>query len=338
MIAKHLLLLGGCSLLAACGDEGVDPPAISPDPDPSLETGLVQDASLTGPGGEERFFDYYVPENLATTPALVIVYHGGRGNAQATYADEAAQSEWLEIADEEGLLVVYPNGTEADTGAPQGESLNWNDCRTGGENLSEADDVGFSLALMDWAQAAFGTNPASVFLTGASNGGMMSMRMAIEQPGRVAGFASFIANEPEPSECAPPADPVPVLLLQATADPLVPFEGGCIAGRNRGCVRSAEATRALWINANGLPPERFETLDYPDLDPRDGSTVSGRAWRDDAGRVRVMTLTVEGGGHQMPSIEHRRGVAADAIVGPQNGDVESARLAWGFFEELIEAP
>lgn len=335
MTAKHLLLLGGFGLLAACGGEGVGP---APSPDPNFEPGLVQDARLIAPGGEERFFDYYVPEGLAPGAALVIVYHGGRTNAQFIYADDSAHAEWLKIADEERLLVVYPNGTEADTGAPQGDSLSWNDCRTGGDNLSEADDVGFSLALLDWAQAAFGTDPARVFLTGASNGGMMSMRMAIEQPECVAGFASFIANQPEPSECAPPADPVPALLLQATADSLMPFEGGCIPGMGRGCVLSAEATRALWINANGLPPERFETLDYPDLDPRDGSTISGRAWRDDAARVRVMTLTVEGGGHQMPSIDHRRGLAFDATLGPQNGDVESARLAWGFFAELMEAP
>lgn len=313
------------TVLSACGggDESGAAPGV-----------LVQDMALRTSSGSLRYFDYYQPASLTAAPPLVIVYHGGQGNAAGVQVAQAAQSHWFQIADEEGLVLAFPNGTDIDTGEPRGESLNWNDCRVG-ERTSSADDVGLSLDLINWAVERWNVDPTRVFVTGASNGGMMSMRMAIEAPGHIRAFASFIASEPAPSECGQAASPVPAFILHGTQDRLIPFDGGCVAGNaERGCVRSAPATVALWQELHGLGDTAPNILRYPDSQINDASTVETARYQDATGRTLVEAVVVDGGGHQMPSISHRRNAAAAAVVGAQNGDVESVRLAWDFFRQL----
>lgn len=151
---------------------------------------LVQDATLEHEG-QTRFFDYYVPADLPEGPVpLLMVLHGGTVDAKATALAETA--EFRDIADREKLIVVYPNGTSAATGetGPSG-SFNWNDCRSdAGAAGTEADDVGFVDALIEWADAAFAIDPQRVFATGVSNGGLMSSRSSYSRASMCAGFVS----------------------------------------------------------------------------------------------------------------------------------------------------
>ena len=200
--------------------------------------------------------------------------------------------EWPRIADEEGALLLVPNGTNRDTGAPSGDDQNRNDCRPQGPTA--ADDVDFIDALLRWTADRFSNvtlslDTARTFVTGPSNGGLMTYRLATELPDRVAAAAAFIANRPELSECPMATDPIPV-------------------------VNRADTT------------ERTVTQ-LPDRDPDDGSIVvcENDPPTTDPVSARVRFCRVEGGGHIMPSIDHR-------LRGQQNHDVEGARLAWSFFD------
>ena len=124
--------------------------------------------------------------------------------------------EWPRIADEEGALLLVPNGTNRDTGAPSGDDQNRNDCRSQGPTA--ADDVDFIDALLRWTADRFSDvtlslDTARTFVTGPSNGGLMTYRLATELPDRVAAAAAFIANRPELSECPMATDPIPVLIV-----------------------------------------------------------------------------------------------------------------------------
>ena len=321
------LLLTGVALLCACGE---DDPVFAP------ASGLVRDVELVTRAGRTRVFDYYRPASVRAEPPLVVVYHGGQGNAAGLQLAQAAQSHWLQIADEEGLLVIFPNGTNTQSGAPQGDNLNWNDCRIG-DDTSSADDVGFSLALIDWAISTLGADPARVFLSGASNGGMMSMRVASEAPDRIAAFASFIGSQPDPSECSAPRTAVPALLLHGTEDPLIPYAGGCVSGGTRGCVTSAPNTVALWRNLHPIDSRLSDSVAVPDRNRDDGSTVRVQRYRNSSGQILVQAMIVNGGGHQIPSITHRRSAALESTLGPQNADIESVRWAWAFFAQTQPA-
>ena len=133
------------------------------------------------------------------------------------------------IADEEGALLLVPNGTNRDTGAPSGDDQNRNDCRPQGPTA--ADDVDFVDALLRWTADRFSDvtlslDTARTFVTGPSNGGLMTYRLATELPDRVAAAAAFIANRPELSECPMATAPIPVLIVNGTDDPLMPYDGG----------------------------------------------------------------------------------------------------------------
>ena len=160
----------------------------------------------------------------------------------------------------------------------------------------------------------------------------MTYRLATERPSRVAAAAVFIANRPRPSECPDATDPVPMLVVNGTEDPLMPYGGGSIAPRlgGVGTVASADATRDYWAEVNRADTTKRTVEQLPDRDQNDGSVIVFET-DSPAGSsgAEVRFCRVEGGGHVMPSIKHQ-------LPGRQNRDVEGAQLAWSFFERAVE--
>lgn len=143
---------------------------------------------------------------------------------------------------------------------------------------------------------------------------------------------------PAHSECPPPRRAVPVIFVNGTADPLVPFDGGGMAerfgsghsGDARGTVLAATTSALQWARlagANAAPT----TVQLPDRDPDDGSTVTQQTWTHRDGRPVVRLLRVDGGGHVEPSIDHRYARLVTRFLGAQNGDIESAEAIHAFF-------
>lgn len=97
--------------------------------------------------------------------AVVIALHGGTRPA----SDIFTRSAWPDVAMRHGFILV----------APQGVNNQWNDGRkqTTSGKVSTADDVGFMARLIEEVVAKDGADPAQVFVTGPSNGGMMSLRL-----------------------------------------------------------------------------------------------------------------------------------------------------------------
>jgi poly(3-hydroxybutyrate) depolymerase len=111
----------------------------------------------------------------------------------------------------------------------------------------------------------------------------------------------------------------------------VPWEGGSIPG-DRGTVASVAETLALWLGVNRHEPDPDHEWSVPDLDPDDGCTVRGSRWQATGEGGEVLLLTVDGGGHTMPSRLHRvpRWILILFGFGNQNHDIEGAREAWDF--------
>ncbi|MBI2423300.1 MAG: prolyl oligopeptidase family serine peptidase [Candidatus Hydrogenedentes bacterium] len=286
--------------------------------------------------GLERLFRIYTPAGLADGAPLVILLHGGTGDMYSVVDNRHAGSrEWTAIADEERLLLLVPNGINRDTGEGSGTNQEWNDCRGDSTSSSMADDVEFVRALIDWAVLNHAIDENRVYATGASNGGMMSFRLAIELSDRIAAIAAFIANVAAVSDCSAPSTPVPVFICNGTEDPLVPWEGGGVIYGRSGTVISAPATRDFWIEANGCDPVPVESFDLPDLYPEDDATVHGDRYASGSG-VEVLFYTVQGGGHNIPSL--RRSNFPLGIFGSQNRDIEGARHAWEFLKRFSKPP
>ncbi|MDJ0754124.1 MAG: PHB depolymerase family esterase [Ardenticatenaceae bacterium] len=279
-----------------------------------------------------RTFAVYVPDNVGPEPRpLVFLLHGGGGSINASWTFEDGQL-WRALADREGIILILPEGIQ-DPGKPNAH--HWNDCRTDiihPDVATTADDVGFILEVLDWAKDELAVDRRRVYATGASNGGMMTFRLLSEAPAAFAAGAPVIANMPEPSECQPPAVPLPVMIINGTDDPLVPYGGGCVAGSSceRGAVMSTAETVDLWVALNGITEDPLTTA-LPDIVPDDQSTVEVIQYLDPAdSRREVLLYRVDGGGHTVPGPAQQSALVT-LIVGEKNRDIDAREEIWAFF-------
>jgi polyhydroxybutyrate depolymerase len=172
--------------------------------------------------------------------------------------------------------------------------------------------VGFLRQLVAWLIGHGVADPAQVYLAGMSNGGMMTFRMLCEAAELFAGAGTIIANMPAGiGDGCRPKKPLPIVMLNGTADPLVPYGGGGVgfAGR-RGIVWSAERTAAFLAEVNGCDGPATRPLATGA--PGEVAKVVLLDWSSCSSGRPVMLYRVEGGGHQ---VFGRTDIFA-AILGP----------------------
>lgn len=271
--------------------------------------------------GVERRFIVADPSGTAAPRPLVIVLHGGGGNI-----DVMRRVGFEAIAATDNFLVVYP----------QGHGNGWRDGRESkviSDRSGDVDDVAFLTAIIDALIAEGRADPKRVYVLGASNGGMMSLRMACERADRLAGIVAVIALLPEDMEAAcKPAEPLPMMLMVGTADRFVPFNGGPVAGflnDERGGVVSYDRTMAVLLTANHCKGEPTVTALPDPFD--DGVTTSRLDWMACAPRGQVSVLRMEGAGHGWPGKPRpSTGRPIEAMRGTVSRDFDGAQEAWAF--------
>jgi polyhydroxybutyrate depolymerase len=275
----------------------------------------------------ERSYLVYRPSRPAQAPAIVFVLHASMGDG--AMARRMTGYEFDRLAEEQGFLAVYPDGFDR----------HWNGCRKAGPyeaNRLDIDDVGFLRSLAQRLRDEEGADGERVFATGVSNGGQMSLRLALEAPDLVRAVAPVAASMPTSDNmgCAPSGEPVAVMIVNGTDDPMNPYEGGKVAfygvWGDRGNVHSSLESARYWAELAGHEdPPTAETL--PDRSPSDGSVVERRVWSGPTG-PEVALYSVVGGGHSMP---HPR-LRSPRIVGGSNADIDGPREIWAFFERAGE--
>lgn len=251
-----------------------------------------------------------------------------------------ASQSWSGLAQQEGFVLMVPNGTNIKTQDTAGDEQHWNDCRPFIEGTgagSKADDVAFMLQLIAWAIENAGVDPHRVYVTGASNGGMMSYRLAQETTHKIAAVAAFVANLPEPSECEENSMPIPMMIVNGTLDSLMPWEGGAVTG-GAGQVKSSDETVAHWIHVNGLKGLEPTVSKLPDSSSRDKSHVIQYSYASVSG-VPLEYYVVKGGGHTIPSPHHEiPGWLQGLLLGRQNKDFDAVAAAWQFMKRFHSNP
>jgi len=291
--------------------------------------------------GTTRWTHVYQPPGYRSGAPAILLLHGGGQSMHKMFSENAGSSrQWLTIADREKILLLVPNATNADNGDPKGTRQNWNDLRAANATAkTQADDVGFLLQLLAWSEKKFGHDPRRVFVTGASNGGMMTYRLLIEKPQHFTAAAAFIASLPIEGPPKPAnTTHVPLMMLNGTQDPLIQWSGGEIAGK-RGHTMAIEPMVQWWRDLYGLADVRAVTESLPDRDPSDGCRIQVSRWAtDSAGSAPIVFYRVEGGGHALPSIHHplKLGPIARRLIGPVCRDAEGAELAWDFFKPYAQ--
>ncbi len=272
--------------------------------------------------GLKRTFLIHLPARYETGTKLplLVALHGGGGSGRRM----KRFSRFDTIADREGFMVAYPDGI----------GRQWNDGRKIAESRAHrenVDDVGFLAGLVDYMVRKYGADPKRVYFAGISNGALMSYRLACEIPEKIAAVAAVTGNLPEHLASIKPRGPVPVIIINGTEDPLVPWNGGPVRipfmpGRERGRVISAPATAAYWARANGCNAAPVVD-ELPDSDPGDGCRVIRHKY---PGCIAdLILLELKGGGHTWPGGSQYLPVR---IIGRVCRDINASETIWEFFK------
>lgn len=276
-------------------------------------------------GNRERRFLVHTPAGHAGQHnlPLILVLHGGGGTAESML--RLTDSCFNRLADRDGAYIVYPQGVEKQ----------WNDDRT--DPISYAhreniDDSGFIAEIIRSMIRDRHVDPGKVFVTGISNGGMMSFRLAMDLPGTITAIAPVAASIPVAGKGhINNINSASLLLLNGTEDPVVPYNGGDIRvfWKSRGDVIPAEETINLWKSKLACTAgPRATTL--PDRDPDDGTRVYQKEYSGCRNNSKVVLYKIEGGGHTWPGgwqyFPERR-------IGRTSRDISACDVIWAFFKD-----
>ena len=281
-------------------------------------------------GGRERSYALHVPPGPAAGPRpLLLAFHGGGGNGPGFQRYAGLDP----LADRDGWLVAYPNGTSR---LFDDRLLTWNAggcCGFASDNA--VDDVGFALALIDDVARHAAVDRARVYATGHSNGAMMAYRLAAEQPAAVAAIAPVAgAMLLEPFA---PARPGPVLHIHSVDDPRALYAGGLTETFGREIRhRAVEAELARWRTADGCPPEPA-VLERRRQPARGGAihTATLLVWAPCAAGSEVRLWKLTGGGHGWPGSDP---VLSERRMGPRTDVISAAEEVWAFLSRFPQAP
>ncbi|MFG2049251.1 PHB depolymerase family esterase [Micromonospora sp. NPDC048935] len=121
----------------------------------------------------------YVPDRVATRPAILLALHYCTGSGPAFHSG----TQYASLADRYGFIVIYPSVTRSskcwDVASPQA-------LRRGGGS----DPVGL-MSMVDYVRQRYAADPARIFATGTSSGAMMTNVMLGDYPDVFAAGASF---------------------------------------------------------------------------------------------------------------------------------------------------
>lgn len=270
-------------------------------------------------GGIKRQYLVHLPTRYdpASPTPLVLALHGGGGHA-AHMADDENYGLGKK-ADQAGFIVVFPNGYSQ---LPGGRFATWNAGACCGDARDrQIDDVGFLRAVVAAVKAQVNVDPARVFATGMSNGGMMSHRLACEAPDLFRAVAA-VAGTDATSTCQP-ARPVSVLHIHARDDTHVLFNGGAGPNAFRDPAKvmdfvAVPETISRWVKRNQCQPTPQRSAARP------GAYCD--TYAGCAGGVSVQLCVTENGGHSWPGAPSVRRGKPGASTALDANDV-----IWDFF-------
>ncbi len=269
-------------------------------------------------GGRERSGMLYIPASYkASEPTpLVVGYHGGFAEGE----NQDKLTHMSQIADKENFIIVYPDGV----------NRHWNDGRSKAiENGENVDDVQFTKDLIAAVSSRVNIDAKRIYATGISNGGMMTYRVAREMTSVFAAVATVSSATPvEQQSMQNPSSPIPVLIMQGTEDPLIPFNGGEMAFHIGTAVPTRD-TIAYWVKVNKANATAASSQ-LPDTDPNDGTTITHDSYSSTgAGSAPVEVYIVNGGGHTWAGGNQ---YARESAIGKTSHDVDASQLIWDFFK------
>lgn len=286
--------------------------------------GWAQEKHRLNHDGLQR--SYYVQQPKASAGEklpLLLLLHGGGGNARQALRNYPLAS----MVDREKFILVAPEGT----GPLRREALHtWNvGFGFGYAQRKKVDDVGFIRALIVHLKQQLPVDPDRIYLTGLSNGAILSHFAGAAHSDLVAGIAPVVgtvagreegqANYTYPQS---PRHPVQVILFNGALDKAVPLEGGLqkvhAEPQAREMVSALESAR-FWVRSNGCKADPL-VEEFPE------QKATRYTWSGGQQQTRVILYVLHNQGHAWPGGSSPRR-AADA----PSSLLKAHELLWEFF-------
>ena len=216
-----------------------------------LSCGLIAEERIIIHQGVEREFLVHVPNNLTEDSPIVFVMHGFTGTAEGImdYSDMNA------IADREGFMVIYPQGTKDSSG---------NTFFNVGYEFhkgSEIDDVSFIRNLFSLLSEEYGLKRKKGFATGMSNGGDMSYLLACTASDlfiAVAPVAGSLMKKTK--DACITKSPVSIFEIHGTEDQITLFDGDIENDHGWGAYYDLTSTINFFADAYNLDSKTVKMI------------------------------------------------------------------------------
>jgi polyhydroxybutyrate depolymerase len=263
--------------------------------------------------GLSRTYLLNLPSNYneATDIALVIGLHGGAGSAS-----QMEKNYFLtDKANQEKFAIVYAEGVQSD-GFLRARTWNAGTCCDYAVEKN-IDDVKFISTLIDELLKKYpNLNRKKVYVTGMSNGAMMSYRLACELSNKIAAIAP-VAGTALTTQVCQPTRPVPILHIHSLQDTKVPYKGGTgIFGYYFPPVENGLNT---WIKLNSCNTTSKSVTDF--------ELYSLTKWTN-CNNSSIEYYQTKDGGHSWPRGEKVRS-DADEI----SNAISANDVIWDFFKK-----
>ena len=276
--------------------------------------------------GIEREYILHVPENLNNDSPIVFVIHGYTGSAEGI----AAYSGMNSIAEREGFIAVYPQGTTDSYGnAFFNVSYGFND-------ESTINDVSFIRELVKSISHEFNLKRKKAFATGMSNGGEMSYLLACTSSDlfkAVAPVAGVLMKGLKDS--CELNSPVPVFEIHGTADKISLFEGDLNNEEGWGAYYDLPSTIDFFAERYQLVNKTVKQITSKESGA-DYDIFFERHWTNDL-EEEVWMYRIEGGRHVWPGTKFKwwNDPLARLYFGSGNEDINASEEVWAFFKKYL---
>ncbi len=268
--------------------------------------------------GFEREFVVHFPYdyNVNEKYPLVLCFHGKGGSARHT----EKKTGFSNIADRENFIVVYPDG------------INKAWYLTGITN-NQPDDINFAVKLVEHLSDEFSIDKTRIYAAGHSNGGFLSIYLAIKHSDIFAAIGSVAGGMTKThAREFNPETPISVMLIHGKNDTTVPFDGGSlflkVKGRSgrRFKIISVLEQADLWVKHNKCVKEPV-VEQLPNNVRLDGTTVIITTWSEGQDDTDVVLYTINGGKHGWPT----KNIDSSSLLPGTCREIETAEEIWKFF-------
>ena len=230
--------------------------------------------------GVARTYLLYVPDQVASRPALVFSLHGASGHSSDRSPFRTS------VADQKGCIVVYPQGLNQHFPVFGGSVTGWN------ANGEANEDLDFFKQIIEDVAADYAIDRSRIYCCGFSNGGMMTYSNASAAADIFAAFASISGFQLNEFHHRPTGTrPVPFLHIHGMADDFVKYScmpvirdnmvarNGCNPTPNVSTVEGKYRRSVYEAGEGGFPYIYYEIEgmghnDYTDKTPEGNSALT----------------------------------------------------------------